>query len=156
MPKNDKVKEEVEKKVIRPQLEERKNSLPPRQLPTREISEKTNSQPEKKPDIFARPTTSANVSSQQKDDIFSRELKNNKIVQEGIPVIKNNKLESEVVAARSPKNNESKMFPDIKLEKKDNIFPELPEINNSNSFFDENEFNDLKDYVDSDNKNSWF
>lgn len=156
MPKNDKVKEEVEKKVIRPQLEEKKNSLPPRQLPTREISEKPNYQPEKKPDIFARPTTSANVSSQPKDDIFTRELKNNKIVQEGIPVIKNNKLESEVVAARSPKNNESKMFPDIKLEKKDNIFPELPEINNSNSFFDENEFNDLKDYVDSDDKNSWF
>lgn len=156
IPKNDKTKEEVEKKVIRPQLEEKQKPVTQRPPQPREINEKINTQPLNKQDIFARPSASANMSSQPKDDIFARELKNNKIVQEGIPVIKNNKLESEVVAAQSPKNNESKMFPDIKLEKKDNIFPELPEINNSNSFFDENEFNDLKDYVDSDDKNSWF
>ena len=44
-------------------------------------------------DFFSKPLNTP------KEDFFSKELKNNKIVDQGIPVIKNNKLESEVVTA---------------------------------------------------------
>jgi len=91
------------------------------------------------------------------DDFFSRELKNNKIVDQGIPVIKNNRLDNEVVTAKKTDSIQSKVFPDIPLEKKDNIFPDFPEIDQNNSFFDENEFNDLSNYMEDDNsKKSWF
>ena len=103
-------------------------------------------------DIFSRTTSG----TPPKDDFFSRELKTNKIVDQGIPVIKNNKLDSEVVKAEKTDANDTKVFPDIKLDKKATIFPELPEINKSNSFFDEDEFNDLNDYMENDNKNGWF
>ena len=91
-----------------------------------------------------------------KDDFFSRELKNNKMVDQGIPVIKNNKLDSEVVTAKNTEPNDSKVFPDIPLDKKSTIFPDFPEINQSNSFFDENEFNDLSNYMEDDGKKGWF
>ncbi len=90
-----------------------------------------------------------------KDDFFTRENRNTKIVDQGIPVIKNKNLDNEVVAAASKEEN-SKVFPDIPLEKKENIFPDFPDINKTNSFFDENEFNDLSNYIDDDKKKSWF
>lgn len=106
-------------------------------------------------EIFSKPTRPARQTSQ--DDFFSRELKNNKIVDQGIPVIRNNKLDSEVVTAKSSAEPSlQKVFPDIPLEKKETIFPDLPDLNQSNSFFDENEFNDLSNYMEDDNKKSWF
>lgn len=101
-------------------------------------------------DIFSKPV------GQPKDDFFSKELKNNKIVDQGIPVIKNNKLDSEVVTAKNTEESNSKVFPDIPLDKKTTIFPEFPTVNESNSFFDENEFNDLSNYMESDDKKGWF
>ena len=100
-------------------------------------------------DFFSKPLNTP------KEDFFSKELKNNKIVDQGIPVIKNNKLESEVVTAKKEQTNTSKVFPDIKLDKKDTIFPDLPEINQTNSFFDEDEFKDLSDCLENDKKD-WF
>ena len=84
------------------------------------------------------------------------ELKNNKIVDQGIPVIKNNKLESEVKTAKTGEDQSNKMFPDLPLDKKADIFPTLPDLNTTNSFFDENEFNDLSDYIENEDKKSWF
>lgn len=92
---------------------------------------------------------------EHKDDFFSRELKNNKIIDKGIPVIRNNKLDSEVVKPSIEKETK-KVFPDIPLDKKETIFPDFPEINQNNSFFDENEFNDLSNYTEDNNKKSWF
>ena len=97
-----------------------------------------------------------NFSNPSKDDFFSRELKNNKIVDQGIPVIKNNKLESEVKTAKTGEEQSDKMFPDLPLDKKADIFPTLPDLNTTNSFFDENEFNDLSDYIENEDKKSWF
>ena len=82
-----------------------------------------------------------------------KELKNNKIVDQGIPVIKNNNLESQVVEAKDATSNNNKVFPDIELDKKQTIFPSMPEINKSNSLFDEDEFKDL---MDNDDKKGWF
>lgn len=103
-------------------------------------------------EIFSKPTRPTS-----QDDFFSRELKNNKIVDQGIPVIRNNKLDSEVVTAKSSAEPSlQKVFPDIPLDKKETIFPDLPGLNQSNSFFDESEFNDLSNYMEDDNKKSWF
>ena len=102
-------------------------------------------------DFFQKPLTPP------KEDFFSRELKNNKIVDQGIPVIKNNKLDSEVVSTKNTESKQEKVFPDIPLDKKETIFPDFPEINKTNSFFDENEFNDLSNYLEDDNKKKgWF
>lgn len=91
-----------------------------------------------------------------KNDFFSTKITNNKIVNEGIPVIKNNNLESKVVTAKKAEENDAKIFPDIPLEKKENIFPEFPDMGKNSSFFDENEFDDLSNYMEDDKKRSWF
>ena len=95
------------------------------------------------------------ISQSPKDDIFSRENRNTKIVDQGIPVIKNKNLDNEVMNAKKREADE-KIFPDIPLEKKEDIFPSFPKINENNSFFDENEFNDLSNYMEEDKKKSWF
>lgn len=76
------------------------------------------------------------------------ELKRAQKNDNGIPIIKN---------SVTSKNKEEKkeLFPKLDLEKKESIFPELTDIQMGNSFFDENEFNDLKDYME-DEKKSWF
>lgn len=77
-------------------------------------------------------------------------------VSNGIPVIKNTGASNEVVKKKEVKNdNEGSIFPKIDLEKKDSIFPEFTDIQRNNSFFDESEFNDLKDYME-DDKKGWF
>lgn len=103
-----------------------------------------------KEDIFSRQTP-----IRKENDFFSRELKNNNVVNQGIPVIKNNNLDSEVITAKKAKSIDDKIFPEIPLEKKEDIFPNFPEMGKSTSFFDENEFDDLKDYLD-DEKKGWF
>ena len=80
------------------------------------------------------------------------------VLEQGIPVIKQDNLENKVVAAKGVDNERGakKVFPDIPLEKKEDIFPSFPEINKSNSFFDENEFKDLSNYMEDSEKKSWF
>ena len=90
---------------------------------------------------------------------FMRDLpKNQSVLEKGIPVIKQDNLENKVVAAKGVDNEHGakKVFPDIPLEKKEDIFPSFPEINKSNSFFDENEFKDLSNYMEDSEKKSWF
>lgn len=84
--------------------------------------------------------------------------KNQSVLEKGIPVIKQDNLENKVVAAKGVDNEHGakKVFPDIPLEKKEDIFPSFPEINKSNSFFDENEFKDLSNYMEDSEKKSWF
>lgn len=129
------------KPVTRGEYREEKNKL---SNPKEEITVKKNDA------LFDR------TPRNNQDDFFSKELKNNKIVDQGIPVIKNNKLESQVVTAKDTTSSSNKVFPDIELDKKASIFPSMPEINQSNSFFDENEFKDLSDYMDNDDKKGWF
>ena len=86
--------------------------------------------------------------------IEKKDLEKN--VSTGIPVIKNIGDNNEFIKKNEVKaNDESSIFPKIDLEKKDSIFPEFTDIQRNNSFFDESEFNDLKDYID-DNKKGWF
>jgi len=95
------------------------------------------------------------VKKKEQDDFFAKEHKTQKMVDKGIPVIKNNNLNNNAVSAKQETPKETKIFPDIPLNKEDKIFPDFPEIKNNNSFFDENEFDDLKDYLD-DEKKGWF
>ena len=110
-----------------------------------------------KKDIIDRqpPIFKEQINKNNPDDFFAKEHKTTKIVGEGIPVIKNNNLNNNVVSAKPEIIKETKIFPDIPLNKEEKIFPEFPEIKNTTSFFDENEFDDLKDYLD-DEKKGWF
>lgn len=169
-PKNDKPKEDIAKKrEITPTRVEQKRTTPifreTNNTPTppasrtdktklKNVSPTRESQPRESQrandDLFSKSL------NKPKDDFFSRELKNSKVVDQGIPVIKNNKLDSEVITAQTTNQTTSKVFPDIPLDKKETIFPDFPEINQSNSFFDENEFKDLSNYLEDDDKKSWF
>lgn len=166
-PKVEKTKEESNNKketTVKSEPKRNPSIFAESNQPTRTVSrvEKRESRPIAPQDV-QRSTTTKNTSDDlfskpltpPKKDFFSRELKNNTIVDQGIPIIKNNKLDSEVVTAKNTETKESKVFPDIPVNKKETIFPDFPEINQSNSFFDENEFNDLNDYME-DNKKSWF
>lgn len=156
-PKNDKKNDNIPKRKERqinfepkPNKEIFKDSTKQEKIETH-VQEKTTRSIEKNnDDFFSTPLMPP------KPDFFAKELKNNKIVDQGIPVIKNNKLDSEVVTAKKTDLNETKVFPEIPLNKKETIFPDFPEINENNSFFDENEFNDLSDYIDNNDKKSWF
>lgn len=92
---------------------------------------------------------------QKKDDFFSTPSQKKSVIDDGIPVIRNKNLDNQVITSRQVKEAK-KVFPDISLEKKENIFPSFPEINKSNSFFDEDEFKDLSNYMEDNKKNSWF
>ena len=85
-----------------------------------------------------------------KNDFFQKENKNERRVEEGIPVIKNNNV---ISAKKVDNSHDSKIFPDIPLEKKETIFPEKKA---NDSFFDENEFNDLSNHIEGNKKESWF
>ena len=97
--------------------------------------------------------TRANI--KPSEDIFSREKKSLRKVDEGIPVIKNKNLTNDVVSVTKPKSSDE-VFPRVKLNKEEDIFPDLPDIDKNDSFFDEDEFNDLNKFVDDNNKSSWF
>ena len=86
-----------------------------------------------------------------KDDFFSKKLDDSR-VDKGIPVVKDNK----VVDANKDINDDYKLFPDIPFEKKSDIFPGISEKDSQNSFFDENEFSDLSNYMDDKNNKNWF
>ena len=124
------------------------------------------SQPAKKPERISRPETT-NVARKEirserviqrtpneifpnKNDFFGKEIKNTKVTSQGIPVIKNNT----VITAKKVDNENDKIFPDIPMEKKKDIFPNISKRQENESFFNENEFNDLSNYAE-ENK-SWF
>jgi len=167
--KNDKQREEIpQKREVTSRVEQKRTSpiFKDTNIPNKPVTvnrtetrlEKANInnnppsrvKPKLNDDFFSKKT------AKDESDIFSRELKNNKIVDQGIPVIKNNKLDSEIVTAKNTVPSETKVFPDIPLDKKATIFPDFPEINETNSFFDENEFNDLSNYMENDDKKGWF
>ncbi len=108
-----------------------------------------------------RSETSKNVAEktiqprQKTEDFFSVPSQKKNVIDEGIPVIRNKNLDNQVVTSKKAAE-EKKVFPDIPLEKKENIFPSFPEINKTNSFFDEDEFKDLSNYMEDNQKNSWF
>lgn len=108
-----------------------------------------------KSDIEKRKTNDISTKSDNTNDFFSNPKSNSRITEKGIPVISNNNLENKVLEKKKVESSE-KVFPDLKLEKKEDIFPSFPEMNNS-SFFDDNEFNDLSNYLEDDHKkSSWF
>lgn len=88
------------------------------------------------------------------DDIFSREKRNTRKVDEGIPVIKNSNIGNEVVSSETTKK-QAEVFPKAKLNKEENIFPTMPNQKND-SFFDEEEFKDLNKFMEEDKKSNWF
>lgn len=156
----------VEKKnpVLMPQKDAKTKEVLSTKKDSSELDGRRTETPVKKPEVPVKQPTRVGLreeknnltkqtTANEKDDFFSKELKNNKVVDEGIPVIKNNKLESQVVEAKDTTPNNTKVFPDIELDRKQEIFPTMPEINKSNSFFDEDEFKDL---MDNDDKKSWF
>jgi hypothetical protein len=99
-------------------------------------------------------STPRTVDFRPNDDIFSREKRNIRKVDNGIPVIKNNNLDNEVVSSESTKKY-SEVFPKVKLNKEDDIFPTIPNQKND-SFFNDEEFADLNKFMEEDKKNSWF
>ena len=118
---------------------------------------------EVKPNLISKKVDSAyknSVFPSRNDDIKLEKKKENELFKtsdNGIPVIKNVTFSNDSLKEKNIKNDEvDSIFPKIELEKKDNIFPEFSDIQRNNSFFDENEFNDLKDYMDDKNKKSWF
>ena len=62
-------------------------------------------------------------------DIFDAKKRTENVTREGIPVIKKQNSDNKVVSVKkideSPR--EQKVFPDMNLERKENIFPEFPE-----------------------------
>ena len=87
-----------------------------------------------------------------KNDFFSTEQKKSKVIEQGIPVIKNNN----VVAAKKVENDESKIFPTIPMDRKKDIFPDMSKKLETESFFDEEEFKDLNNYMEEKKKENWF
>ena len=102
------------------------------------------------------PVPEKNRTRVAENDFFERKQSQPTVVKQGIPVIKNNKLDNEVVTVKKVEEENSKVFPEIPLDKKENIFPEFPKMNKNNSFFDEDEFEDLSNYMEDDKKKSWF
>ena len=86
------------------------------------------------------------------DDFFTKLNKAPKVQDGGIPVVKKN----QVVGEKKAVTSSDKIFPDIPIQKKDEIFPSTSDVKNRSSFFDENEFNDLSDYTEDKKKKSWF
>ena len=134
-----KKEQEIKKAITKPtpqnrQIEKPRPSIPPKK--TIQPSQTT--------------TPKSNNSFSEKNDFFSKELKNSKVTNQGIPVIKNNN----VITAKKVDNDNNKIFPDIPMEKKKEIFPTISKREVNDSFFNENEFNDLSNYVE-ENKN-WF
>lgn len=95
------------------------------------------------------------ASVKPKDDIFSRELTTRKI-DDSIPVVRNNNLKNDFISTRNTDLGNADIFPKAKLKKESNIFPSFPDIDKDDSFFDEDEFQDLNKFVEEDEKKSWF
>ena len=168
--KRQKVLEEERKKEIEERtkqlLVEKKNPILLSQREDKKIEKIVKNNNKDNNDFNKKITTDKNKDdlfikkshTERKEDIFTKKNINPKVVDKGIPVIKNNRLDNEVKSTKATNIKDNKIFPEIPLEKKENIFPAFPEINtdNENSFFDEDEFNDLSNYMENNNKKSWF
>ena len=90
-------------------------------------------------------------------EILEEKIENAK--NKGIPVIKNTGTSNKVVNKEDNENKEKDggqvIFPKLDLAVKEDIFPDFDDIPKTSSFFDENEFDDLKDYME-DEKKGWF
>ena len=96
------------------------------------------------------------ASVKPRDDIFRRETTIRR-KDDSIPVVKNNSLKNDFISTRKKEiNTKDEIFPKVKLKKESNIFPSFPDINKNDSFFDEEEFKDLNNFMEDDNKKSWF
>ena len=85
-------------------------------------------------------------------DVFNKREHTKSVVNEGIPIVKNNS----VISAKKQDKVDDTLFPSIPLDKKENIFKDNKDRKN-NSFFDEDEFKDLSNYLDQNKKkDSWF
>lgn len=82
-----------------------------------------------------------------------------------IPVIKNNNLNNQVVETKKvdiPTIEKPPVMPtyqesEKKDSKQEDVFPDIPIANNINDkFFDDDELKDLNNFMESDNKKSWF
>jgi len=82
-----------------------------------------------------------------------------------IPIIKNNNLNDQTIEAKKVPTIKSSLTETVsqykeqkeQINKKEDIFPEIPLAGNKNDkFFDDDELKDLNDYMESDNKKSWF
>ncbi len=91
--------------------------------------------------------------SKPNDDIFLRK-NDTRRVEEGIPVIKNNKLDNTVISAKRVERREE-VFPKVKLDKKEDIFPAFPSLNDDN-FFEEKEIDEMTKDDFEDGNNKWF
>lgn len=141
------------KEIPSPSVKESREKITQQRSLNEKNSTRENSIPSQTRRINSSPSKSL-----EKEDFFIQPKTRTSVVKEGIPVIKNKNLENEVVTAKRVDDNQfnNKVFPDISLEKKENIFPSFPEINKSNSFFDEEEFKDLSNYMEEDKKKNWF
>ena len=92
------------------------------------------------------------VNVKPKEDIFTN-TSVNKVVDKGIPVVKNDNFRNSVVATKKVERHED-VFPKVKLDKKEDIFPDFPDMNNS--FFDKEEFDDLNDDTFGESQSKWF
>ena len=156
--KLQKVLEEERKKEIEQRtkqlLDEKKNSVISGRDNKDELSRSNDRKVNKKNESTVLRNKNDGIGNSRlvgKDDFFSKKLKSSH-VEEGVPVVRKN----QVVGAKKEVVDDYSLFPDIPTEKKDTIFPNIGDKDSQNSFFDENEFNDLNNYMDDKHKNSWF
>ena len=147
--RRQKLLEEERKKEIE---ERTKQLLVEKKNPIISSKEKANDKEKKNLSNSEKRVLRSNV--RPSDDIFLRS-NNKRIVDKGIPVIKNNKYDNDVISSKKVEKNE-RVFPKVKLDKKEDVFPAFPSMNRDKSFFDESEMNDLsKDMFDAGN-DKWF
>ena len=123
---------------------------------TDNINSETRKQIKKDGTHFNNNSKIMRASVKPRDDIFRRETTIRR-KDDSIPVVKNNSLKNDFISTRKKDiNTKDEIFPKVKLKKESNIFPSFPDINKNDSFFDEEEFKDLNNFMEDDNKKSWF
>ena len=123
---------------------------------TDNINSETRKQIKKDSTHFNNNSKIMRASVKPRDDIFRRETTIRR-KDDSIPVVKNNSLKNDFISTRKKEiNTKDEIFPKVKLKKESNIFPSFPDINKNDSFFDEEEFKDLNNFMEDDNKKSWF
>lgn len=158
MLKRQKVLEEERKKEIEERtkqlLVEKKNPIlsTTKNIKKDENDKHTNIKTKLKDNASELRVNTSKVNVKPKEDIFSN-TSVNKVVDKGIPVVKNDNFRNSVVATKKVERHED-VFPKVKLDKKEDIFPDFPDMNNS--FFDKEEFDDLNDDTFGESQSKWF
>jgi len=111
---------------------------------------------------MAMPSTKVNKEPPRQDVIKKQELPKRDNLSK-IPVIKNNNLNNQVIENKSiDTTNINKSITSYREQKEIRpketpVFPSIPLTNTTNdSFFDDDELQDLNNYMESDDKKSWF